>query len=117
MPADEVQFLAVRAFLEHLAAMVFIQAEQNCEKDNGAPLPAASVPREIESSPYQGVTGSVDFAGASHTGAGAPGGMPLTIVRIHLFSPTAVPVCANLGQDGHLFDLLASTGQCPDGYL
>jgi hypothetical protein len=106
-----------RVGLAYDAAMVFVHAEQNYEKDNGVPLPAADVPDEIESSPYQGVTGSVDFTGTSHIGADMPGGMPLTIVRIHLSSPTAVPVCAYPGQDGHLFDLLPSTGNCPDGYL
>jgi hypothetical protein len=59
----------------------------------------------------------VDFAGTSHIGADMPGGMPLTIVRIHLSSPAAVPACAYPGPAGHLFDLLPSTGRCPDGYL
>lgn len=106
-----------RVGLAYDAAMVFIHAEQNYEKDNGAPLPGPDVPYEIKSSPYHGVTGSVDFTGSSHIGADMPSGMPLTIVRIHLSSPTAVPVCAYPGQDGHLFDLLPRTGKCPDGYL
>jgi ABC-type branched-subunit amino acid transport system substrate-binding protein len=106
-----------RVGLAYDAAMVFIHAEQNYEKDHGAPLPAPAAPREIESFPYQGVSGSADFTGTSHLGADVPGGMPLTIVRIHLSSPAAVPVCAYPGQAGHLFDLLPSTGKCPDGYL
>jgi ABC-type branched-subunit amino acid transport system substrate-binding protein len=106
-----------RVGLAYDAAMVFIHAEQNYEKDHSAQLPAAAVPREIESFPYQGVTGSADFTGTAHLGASMPGGMPLTIVRIHLSSPAAIPVCAYPGPDGRLFDLLPSTGKCPDGYL
>jgi hypothetical protein len=43
--------------------------------------------------------------------------MPLAIVRIHLSSSTAVPLCAYPGQDGNLFDLVPTGGHCPDGYL
>jgi hypothetical protein len=110
------QWTGERVGLAYDAAMVFIQAEQNYEKGHSAPLPAAGVPREIEGAPYYGVTGSVDFA-RSHMGVDKRGGMPLTIVRIHLPSPTAIPFCAYPGQDGRRFDLLPSTGQCPDGYL
>jgi hypothetical protein len=106
-----------RVGLAYDAGMLFIQAVQNFEKDSGAPVRPADVPAEFESSVYHGVTGSVDFTSTSHTGADTPDGMPLTIVRIHLSSPTAVPLCAYPGPDGQLFDLVPSGGLCPDGYL
>jgi hypothetical protein len=56
----------------------------------------------------------VSFTSTSHTGADTQGGMPLAIVRIHLSSPTATPVCAYPGQDGQPFDLVPSGEHCPD---
>ncbi|MGD0066479.1 MAG: hypothetical protein ABSB76_23920 [Streptosporangiaceae bacterium] len=106
-----------RVGLAYDAGMLFIQAVQNYEEDNSAPLTAADVPQQFESSPYHGVTGSVSFTSTSHIGTDIQGGMPLTVVRIHLSSPTAVPVCAYPGQDGQPFDLVPSGGHCPDGYL
>jgi hypothetical protein len=106
-----------RVGLAYDVGMLFIQAVQNYEKDNSAPLTAADVPQQFESSTYHGVTGSVSFTSTSHTGADIQGGMPLTIVRIHLSSPTAVPVCAYTGQDGKHFDLVPRGEHCPDGYL
>lgn len=106
-----------RVGLAYDVGMIFIHAVQNYETDNSAPFTAADVPREFENFPYYGVTGSVSFTGTSHIGADMQGGMKLTIVRIHLSSSTAVPVCAYPSQDGQLFGLVPPGKHCPDGYL
>jgi hypothetical protein len=104
-----------RVGLAYDVARLFFQAELNYEGSNNKPVTRAAIPGEFETHPYHGVTGSLSFTANSHITADTPQGMPLTIVRIQLSSPTAVPTCEYPGEGGHPFGPGPNPGACPSG--